>query len=686
MRNFISIFRILALVGLILIMPNLTSKAQDIATTQSKVVNTTKSYNAIVSIEQARTQIISFLNQFSTEVEAVDKSNFDAYISNMTQLVQSKLKTLETDDIKDAVQAETKSEYLRVLNILKSAQCLADSKQSQYIKQKDYDGQEIIAYNLDELRQNARYGFVENYREGFARFKKDQVFGYMNYCGDEVIPNQYETGEGFNNGRALVKKVNWFFVDASGRESEALQNVTEAQAIKHGISIVKLVDGKYAMIDNRYDATKSLLSDKYDDIKPFVGMDIFRVQINGKFGLINLRGEVKLEPAYEAIEAMATPNLYKITQNGKIGLMNADWQVKFQPTFIALSEFDANGLSIAKEINGLRLISKLNFKSSTLYKTIGIFNTLKLAQIQSETGLYGLIDTDLKVVVEPQYTSIGEFNEMGLVEVCKVENKCGFLSAKGLEVISPVYDELGKFNKHGVVVVRELTKDCNKNKICKTDLVYNKFGQIIIAKANEKEVNTMKIRYELSDSLHSDKYITVKMFIDEEIQGFHLIETNTFRLITSTVYQTITPNDANGLFRVKKNGLWGMLDATGKIVLEPTYLEIRKQSEGYYPATDEKEKIGFIDKKGKILIPFEFDDVKTFKSGFCVVTKGKERWGLINKFNAKVVPLYFKTVGYKEGRYEMSDDKGNTFSVDDKGDCMGSNCAKFEEIRKKANH
>jgi WG containing repeat len=660
--------------------------AQDIALAKSNAATNAKSYNTPVTPEQARNQLITFFNQFSTDNEEVDKSNFNAYVSKMTLLLQQKIKGIETDDTKDVFQMGAKSEYIRALNILKSAQCLAETKQNQLIKQKDFENQEIMAFNIDELRQNARFGMIENYREGFSRFKKDQVYGYMNYCGDEVIPNQYEAAESFNDGRALVKKVNWFFIDATGHESDVLSNVVEAQAIKHGVSIVRMNDGKYAMIDNKYDATKSLISDKYDEIKPFVGMDIFRVMSNNKYGLITLRGEVKLEPKYDNIEAMAYPNLYKITQGGKIGIMNSEWKIMFQPAFLELGEFDQNGLAIVKESDGFRLISNRTFKASPSYKSIGSFNLLKIAQIQGESGLFGLIDADMKVIIEPQYTSIGDFNELGLAEACKVEHRCGYINTKGSEIIAPVYEELGKFNKHGIVVVRELTKDCNKSKVCKTDIVYNKFGQIIIAKANEKEVSSMKIRYEVQDSLHSDKFISVKMFIDDDVQGFHLIENNTYRLITNTVYQTITPMDINSIFRVKKNGLWGMLDATGKIVLEPTYTEIRKQAEGYYPAKDNNDNIGFIDKKGKILIPFEYDEVKFFRSGYCVVTKGKEKWGLINKFNAKVVPLYFKTVSYKETHYEMTDEKGNTFSIDDKGDCMGANCAKFEEIRKKANH
>jgi WG containing repeat len=661
-----------------------STTAQDLAFANN--AKNTKNYNTPVTPEQARTQIVSFVNQFSSENEVIDKHNFNAYLAKMTQMFQEKIKTIETDDVKDVFQMDAKSEFLRALNILKSAQCLAETKQGQFVKQKDFDGQEIVAFNIEELRQNARYGLVENFREGFARFKKDQVYGFMNYCGEEVIPNQYELSEPFNDGKALVKKVDWFFIDAAGQESNMLQNVAEVQAVKHGVSIAKLKDGKYAMIDNRYDVTKSLISEKYDDIKPFVGMDIFRVRKGERFGLISLRGDVKLEPVYENIEPLSSPNLYKITQNGKMGVMNSAWEIKFAPAFIELGEFDIDGIAVVKESNGCRLISNRTFHSTALYKTIGSFNNLKLAQIQSETGLLGLIDKDMRVIVDPQYMAIGEFNELGLAEACKVEHKCGYISSKGLEVIAPVYEEVGKFNKFGLVVVRELTKECNKNKNCKTDLVYNKFGQIVIAKANEKEVSTMRIHYEIVDSLHSQKFIIAKMFINDDLQGYHLIENNTYRLITNTAYQAISPADFNGVLRVKKNNLWGMIDLTGAVLLEPTYAEIRKTNDGFYPTMNKDEKFGFIDKRGKLLIPFEYDDVKYFRNGYCVVTKGKEKWGLINKYNAKVVPLYFKTVTYSEGHYDMIDEKGNTFTIDDKGDCMGANCAKFEDIRKKANH
>lgn len=662
--------------------------------TSKKAVNETP--------EQARIQLMSSLNLYrgySVSVDDVkagetnesednvtseDKSNFKTYVAKMEQVLQRRLKGLETDNIKDSEQLAEKSELIRAFNILKSATCLAERRDGNYGRQKDFDGQEIIAFPLDELRSNARYGFVEAYREGLARIKKDQVFGFLNYCGDEVIPCQYETAEAFNNGRALVKKVDWYFIDSKGQESEMLLNVADAKAMSYGISLARFKSGKYAFIDNRYDVTKAPISGLYDEIVPIFGKDIFRVREGNKFGLITLQGVTKLETIYENIDITGASHLYKITQNGKMGLVDTLWKVKFTPEFDFIGDFNPNGLAVCKVAENFRLISNKTYKSSQLYKGIGSFGKQGLAQIQDAAGNFGLINTDLQVVVEPMYFSIGEFNDLGMVPVCRYANKCGYINTKGTEIITPVYEEVEPFNVHGLVVVRELTKDCNKNKNCKTDIVYNKFGQVIIAKANEKEVTTMKIRYQLMDTLHSDKYVVVKMFVDEEIQGFHLIEAKSFKLTTTMAYHSISPFDMNGILRVKKDNLWGLIDTAGKIILPPTYLEIRKQGEGFYPVKNEKEKIGFIDKKAKIQIPFEYDDVKVFRNGHCIVTKGKEKWGLINKFNAKIVPLYFKGVFVKDGQYEMTDDKGGVYMIDDKGDCV-QNCQKFEELRRKAN-
>ena len=71
-----------------------------------------------------------------------------------------------------------------------SAQCFSNKNDGRFIKMKNLEGEEIISFPIESFKGNSRYGLVENYHQGFARIKKDQVFGFLNYCGDETIPYQ----------------------------------------------------------------------------------------------------------------------------------------------------------------------------------------------------------------------------------------------------------------------------------------------------------------------------------------------------------------------------------------------------------------------------------------------------------------------------------------------------------------
>ena len=691
MRNFILTFSV-ALSSQVLSAQTLTQGANNpLATTGISTVNNAAGRAVVApTYGQAKLDYINTLNNFDfmrkeVPTERIDFSNaqsFKDYVSKAGEVLKRKLKEVDSDPTK----VRESNEINKAISVLGSMTCLEDKKDGAFVRQKDLDGQEIVAYPLDELRSNARYGLVESYKEGFSRIKKDQVFGFLNVCGDEVIPCQYETAEYFNGGRALVKKVVWYFVDGSNNESDALFNVVDAKALTQGISMVKFKDGKYAFINNKYDITKKPISQSYDEIKPFFGSEVFKVKSGNLYGLISLQGQVLMTPTLTFIEPSGVSHLYRFGQASKIGLVDTMWKVKFEPMYSQILDFDANGIAWAQVEGGFSLLHSKSYRASKAYKSIAPFNKMGIAQMMDANGLNGLINTNLDVIIDPRYASISDFNDYQLAAVSGSDKKYGFINAKGEEVIKPLFDEVGKFNSFGVVVVKEDYKDF-KNKTYKIAQIYNKHGQAVITKVNDTlGVNSnLNIMYEFIDTLMNNKYMIVKKMIDNEYVGSHLVEMGAYRLITPLPYQEISDFDETAIVRYKFTNLWGLMDSTGKVVLQPTYLEIRKPGEGYYAVKESNEKFGFIDKRGKIQIPFEYADVKTYKKGHCVVKlRDKQSWGLINKFNAKVVPCFFKTVNMNDDRIEMFDDKQNKYVIDEKGDCL-ENCQKFEELRRKAN-
>ncbi|MES2517583.1 MAG: WG repeat-containing protein [Bacteroidota bacterium] len=676
--------------------------------------------HATEQIESAGVARQYAITNLKRELEALDKSNrnnlladagnntdrnlnseiFATYLSRLDKKYKGDVRSIETDNIRDIFQIDQKSEIKKRHSSVISAQCFSNKNDGRFIKMKDLDGEDIIGFPLESFKGNSRYGLVENYHQGFARIKKDQVFGFLNYCGDETIPCQYEKAEPFNDGKALVKKFDWYFVDVYGNESEGLENLVDAKALRLGMSIAKFKNGKYALIDNNYDISKKPLSDFYDEIVPF-NNELFRVRAGKNFGLIKIDGSTKIDAIYDNINATTEQGKWMIIeQNKKVGLMDTEGNIKIKPSFESIMNImidpslaTNSSLGIAKDEAGIRLIDFKDLRTSKTYSVIGEFNKYGLAQIKD--GKYvGFINMELKVVIEPVYSVLGTFNQYGLVSACKAGisggNKCGYIKYDGTEIIPINFDELANFNKFGLVVVKENVKNCSlPSGNCRVDMVYDKNGNIVIGKTNEAA--PIGIKYITTDTLFNGSFVAIKTLNpqkngDDLPVEYNLVERNSLKRITSQSYISVKRYDANLLFPVMKDGKWGLIDTTGKVIAKPSYKDIMVTTEGLYGVRYENNKYGFIDKKGKVQVAFDYDEVRPFNNGLAIVSRGQGKLGVINRFNAKIAPCFFTEVNILPAtkQFELLDNTGNKYVLNSNGDCV-TNCTKFDEIRKLAN-
>lgn len=628
---------------------------------------------------------------------------YATYLSRLDKKYKGDIRLIETDNIRDIFQIDQKSEIRKRHSSVISAQCFSTVNEGQFIKMKDLDGEEIVGFPLESFRGNSRYGLVENFHQGFARIKKDQVFGFLNYCGDEIIPCQYEKAQPFNDGKALVKKFDWLFVDAYGNESEALENVIDAKILRMGISLARFKNGKQALIDNTYDVSKKPLSEYFDEISTF-NNELFRIRIGKTYGLIKIDGSTKIDAIYDNLNATTEQGKWLIIeQNKRVGLMDTEGNIKIKPSYESIVNItdpsiihNAN-LGIAKDEAGIRLIDFKDLKISKTYSFIGNFNKYGLAQIKD--GKYiGFINTELKVVIEPVYNTVGNFNQYGLVSACKTEvnganngaNKCGYIKFDGSEIIPINFDEVAQFNKFGLVVVKENVRNCSlPTGNCQVDMIYDKNGNLIIGKTNEAA--PIGIKYITTDTLFNGNFVAIKTLNplkngDDMPVEYNLIEKNKLKRITTQSYTSIKRYDSNLLFPVLKDGKWGLIDTTGKVVAKTSYKEIMVTTEGLYGVKYDNNKYGFIDKKGKVQIAFDYDEVRPFNNGLSIVSKGSGKLGVINRYNAKIAPCYFSEVNILPAtkQFELLDASGNKFVLNSNGDCV-TNCTKFDEIRKLAN-
>ncbi|MFT6204742.1 MAG: hypothetical protein ACJA1O_002352 [Spirosomataceae bacterium] len=125
-------------------------------------------------------------------------------------------------------------------------------------------------------------------------------YGFKDLCGNTVIQPQYDYADPFNDGKALVKKYYWHFIDPEEKESEVLEGVTGGKAMRYGISALTFENGKVALVGNNYLTTQKPFLIFLDEIEPFVG-DLFKVRNDKEFGLIKVDGSAGIEVIYNRI-------------------------------------------------------------------------------------------------------------------------------------------------------------------------------------------------------------------------------------------------------------------------------------------------------------------------------------------------------------------------------------------------
>jgi hypothetical protein len=259
------------------------------------------------------------------------------------------------------------------------------------------------------------------------------------------------------------------------------------------------------------------------------------------------------------------------------------------------------------------------------YKAAGFFME-GFAMVQTEEGV-GYIDKNDKLAIQPKYQNGYNFNE-GYVTVMEDED-WGLINTKGEMVIEAKYakplmvyngmikfkQERGLFSTYGFLNTKGDTVIYPKfekagdfsDGICMASADGYKYGYI-----DTKGEWVVKPDYEIGVSL--------------KINGEYDFSDKEF---------------SDGYAAVEKGDKYGLIDKTGKMVLDAKYDWLGKYSEGLIPA--KKDTLyGFINLKGAWVIKPEYNYAEAFHQGLAAVSKGpygEEHWGFINGAGKVIIPI-----------------------------------------------
>lgn len=96
--------------------------------------------------------------------------------------------------------------------------------------------------------------------------------------------------------------------------------------------------------------------------------------------------------------------------------------------------------------------------------------------------------------------------------------------------------------------------------------------------------------------------------------------------VVQPTYSRIFPADANGFFRVERDGRYGYISRSGAVVVEPVWERVGSFSDGRCPVMRDGVW-GYVDTTGEIVIPLQYEYAWDFVDGIAVVREGSEESG-----------------------------------------------------------
>ena len=245
---------------------------------------------------------------------------------------------------------------------------------------------------------------ANEFHEGLARIMKDNLYGYIDRTGKEIIPCQYLKAKDFSNGFAIVldQECKVCIIDKEGNKKAILKeayNLKDYHSYSNDLALCHFEINFLSCFNymNKKQEFQITLDNKYQQAYDFVNGFAIVVDKNG-YGFIDKTGKEVIPCQYERAQNFSgnlAPVLKEV--NGKWGYIDKNNQVKipFQydeayPFRDGLALVEKNGLYGYITQNGLEKIPCI-YKSAREFKE-------GLALVKDETGKYFINTHGSKVI------------------------------------------------------------------------------------------------------------------------------------------------------------------------------------------------------------------------------------------------------------------------------------------------
>ena len=474
---------------------------------------------------------------------------------------------------------------------------------------------------------------VQSFSEGLAAVRHKGKWGFINQTGEWVIPAQYQRVLSFSEGLAAVETpdARFGYVNRSGHFTE----ITTEYA---GHPIESMPEVCLNTSEKRYCFCEGLAA----------------VRIGGKWGFINLSGDVIIPPMFEDAsgfsEGLAPVQIRQNTKhNGLLGVfgvrkkqkqwgfVNKYGEFEIEPQFLWAGRFKHD---VAKVIYPNRSLP--HQLDERLYRDMGDFRTIETKYVDNfwrKQELKGAIYLWMRCLVWGIRTYIFSLYTIGVAST-------GATVALVVAVVRAL---------NGAIIAESLLLTVGVG-IASYLLPYLGMMSILVLVLSILVPILIKVDVStISLSAKTDIASGVLQRWAIGCTGKHLINkrgdlVRDFEFVKGSQFQDGYDEKPEGLVPFRSKGKFGYMNGdTGEIIISPKYSYAGPFQHGLACISFDKSffelggsKYGSINIHGKVVIPPQMDLPYLFEDGLAVV-KIAGKYGLINRSGHFIVePKYYK--------------------------------------------
>lgn len=423
--------------------------------------------------------------------------------------------------------------------------------------------------------QNNKYGVINEEGQTVIDPSYQEMIIIPNVKNDIFLCTydvNYETGE--YKTKVLNAKNEEIFTEYD--QIEAISNKDTANNLWYEENVLKVhKDGKWGLINFN---GKQILGIEYDEIIAIAGIkNAFRIQKGGKYGIADNEGKIVITPNYLEITNLGEDNKagYIVKQdNGKYGIVDYSNKMILEAKFDGIEKVFGNGYYVVVMGGKQKLVNEEgNDVLTTGFDQIkAVLKNKEAGIVYTSNGKWGIMKFSSEVVIPAEYEELKEAKEGYLI--AKQGGNYGVIDLTKTEKLPFQYVAVTYNEKADIY----LAEDHNFN----TNMINRDFeakvSGILIDLNVEKGYFKLRVgeetryyNFKFEEKQMTDLFATNTLFLSKKDGKYGFVD-KTGKVVVDYLYDDATEQNTSGFAGIKKDGKWGSIDSKGNIIQEPTYL------------------------------------------------------------------------------------------------------------------